>query len=154
MSDFSSATVSFGLVVSDIRKSVAFYRDAIGMIEAGGFDVPPSMGGDAGLCDYKPFHVHIMQLADTDDATEIKLMQFPDSPGARINNDFIHSSYGVRYLTIHVESIAAAVDRAKKHGAPVLGKGVVALPPSFPAGLCIACVRDPDGNIIEFVGPK
>jgi len=157
MSRFGSPTVSFGIVVSDIKKSIAFYRDAIGMIEAGDFGVPAAMGGDSGLSDYQSFQVHIMKLADSDEATDVKLMQFTGEVGEKvekISNDYIHDAYGIRYLTVLVRDIDEAVERARKAGAPPIAKGPILLPEGFPEGVYLACVREPDGNIVELIGPN
>lgn len=151
MSDFTSAIVDIGIVVSDIDKAVEFYRDGLGFTEMRGFDVPESMGADAGLSDNKPFHVHVMKLDDSKNATAIKLMQFKDAPGIKTKNDFIHTTLGVSYLTIHVSDITTAVERAAKAGAKPLAKGPILLPRG---DTYLAVVRDPDGNMIEFVGPK
>jgi len=152
--DFTSTTVDIGIVVSDIDKSVAFYKDALGFKEIGGFKVPANLGGDAGLSDYKPFQVHVLVLGEGPTATKVKLMQFPDAPGAKPNNEFIHSSVGMRYLTLPVANTEAAVARAAKAGVKPIAKGPVPLPEGFPKGVYLTCVRDPDGNLIEFVGPN
>lgn len=151
---FASARVDFGIVVSDISRSAAFYT-GLGFVEVEGFDVPSEMGERSGLTDRnKPFAVRIFQLGDGDDATNVKIMQFPGTPAARCDNSFIHSSLGVRYLTLYVDDMDQAVERARKAGAAPLAQGPYKLPNGFPEGLWLTCVRDPDGNIIELVGPK
>ena len=152
--EFASNTVDFGIVVSDAAKAAEFYQRALGFTEVPGFDVPADMGGDSGLSDYQPFHVRIMVLGQTPGATKVKLMEFRDAPGARPDNRFIHSTLGVRYLTLYVTEIDAAVERARKAGAAPLAKGPIVLPKGFPAGVYLAVVRDPDGNMIELVGPR
>jgi len=154
--NFASTTVDIGMVVSDIEKAADFYRNALGLSETTGFDVPADMGGGAGLSDNKSFHVRVFVLTGPDDdrapTTRLKIMQFPDAPGKKPDNTFIHSTCGVRYLTINVKNITAAIERAQKAGHPVLAKGPCEIP--WSKGVFIAIVRDPDGNMIEFVGPK
>ena len=147
---FTTNTVSFGIVVSDIDKSLAFYKDAVGLVEVKGFDVSAEMGGDAGLSDHRPFQVHVLKVADTPDATQVKLMQFADTPGARPDNTFIHSTYGIRYLTLRVADTDAAIERAAKAGVKPIAK----CPYLLPSGQYLTLVRDPDGNMVELVGPK
>lgn len=154
MSEFASTTINVGIVVGDIERSLAFYTGALGFTEVEGFDVPASMGGDSGLSDYKPFHVHVLKLADTENATEIKLMQFVGTPGERPRNEFIHSTLGLRYLTVYVKDIAAALERAGKAGARPIAKGPVELPATLAKGVYLAVIRDPDGNMIELIGPR
>ena len=153
-SDFASATVDIGVVASDVEKSAQFYTKAIGFTEVPGFDVPGPMGADAGLTDSKPFHVRVFVLSDAEGATNLKIMQFPDAPCARPDNAFIHSTFGFRYLTIHVKDMTAAVDRARKAGAVPLAKGPYRLPDEFGKGVHLTVFRDPDGNFVELVGPK
>jgi hypothetical protein len=89
-------------------------------------------------------------LGDDESATKIKIMEFPKAPGKKMDNRYIHSSLGFSYLTIFVADTTAAVERARNAGVtPVrepyqLGGG----------NLYLTLVKDPDGNIIEFVGPK
>jgi hypothetical protein len=44
--------------------------------------------------------------------------------------------------------------RLEKAGVKPLAKGPVALPEPLPQGIYLTVVRDPDGNIVELVGPK
>jgi len=153
-SGFSSARVDFGIIVSDIAKAATFYT-AIGFKEVGGFSVPAEMGEKSGLTDKgKPFEVRIFQLGDGEDATNVKIMQFAGTSSQRPDNSYIHSALGVRYLTLYVDDMDAAVERAGRGGAAPLAEGPYKLPETFPEGIWLTCVRDPDGNIIEFVGPR
>jgi catechol 2,3-dioxygenase-like lactoylglutathione lyase family enzyme len=154
VSAFTTPRVDIGIVVSDVERSVKFYTEGLGFTERPGFDVPAEMGGDSGLSDYKPFHVHVLALDDSEHATNVKLMEFPGVQSERPANDFIHTSLGVSYLTIYVQDITAAVERARRAGALPLAKGPILLPRKFPEGIYLALVRDPDGNMIELVGPK
>jgi catechol 2,3-dioxygenase-like lactoylglutathione lyase family enzyme len=70
------------------------------------------------------------------------------------DNEFIHSHTGFRYLTIMVEDTTAALERLTKLGVKPLAKSPVALPDSLAPGLFLTCVRDPDGNIVELLGPR
>lgn len=148
-SDFSRTTIDLGIVVSDVEKAAQFYKDALGFTEVSGFDVSAQMAGDSGLTDYKPFHVRVFVLGEEPTATKIKLMQFPDAPGKKVDNQFISSSLGFSYLTISVSDTAAAVERAKK-------AGVVPVKQPYRLGrnMYLTLVKDPDGNIVELVGPK
>ena len=52
------------------------------------------------------------------------------------------------YLTIFVSDTTASVERAKKAGAVIVKK-----PYQLGGNNYLTLVKDPDGNIIEFVGP-
>jgi len=146
---FSKTTMDIGMVVSDTEKAVAFYRDAVGFTEIPGFEVSEEVAGGSGLADDHPFSVKIMVLGKDSTATNLKLMSFPTAPGKKVDNTFIHTTLGVSYLTVHVADMNAAVDRAKEANA-------VFVKPSYDLGnnVYLTLLRDPDGNIIELVGPK
>ena len=152
-SSFASDVIDLGMVVSDIDKSLKFYKDVLGFAEIEGFKVPPQFALDTGLSNKLQLDVHVLVLGKGEKATKLKLMQFKTAPGARVDNTFIHSSYGYRYLTIAVKDVNAAVARAEKAGAKPIAKCPVPLPEGFPAGLALANYRDPDGNLVELVGP-
>jgi lactoylglutathione lyase len=152
-SNFATQTIDLGMVVSDIDKSLAFYKDVLGFTEVPGFKVPGQFGEETGLSNKLDLDVHVLVLGSGPTATKLKLMQFKTAPGARVDNSFIHSSYGYRYLTIAVKNVNAAVERANKAGGKLVAKCPVPLPTGFPEGLGLANYRDPDGNLIELVGP-
>ena len=147
-SEFARTTIDVGIVVSDVDKAAEFYKNALGFTEVPGFDVSAEMGGGSGLTDDHPFHIRVFVLGDEPTATKIKLMQFPQAPGKKVDNQFIHSSYGFSYLTIWVSDTTASVERAKKAGAVPVKE-----PYQFGDNMYLTLVKDPDGNIIEFVGP-
>jgi hypothetical protein len=108
------------------------------------------MGTDSGLTDQQPFQVRILVLGDEESATKIKIMEFPKAPGKKVDNQYIHSSLGISYLTIFVADTTAAVERARKAGVTPVSE-----PYQLGSGnYFLTLVKDPDGNIIEFVGPK
>jgi len=152
-SGFASDVIDLGVVVSDINKSLKFYKDVIGFEEIEGFSVPGGFCADTGLSNNLPLDIHVLVLGKGEKATKLKLMQLKTSPGARVDNTFIHSSYGFRYLTLSVKDVKAALVRAEKAGAKPIAKCPVPLPAGFPDGLALANFRDPDGNLIELVGP-
>ena len=150
---FARTTIDVGVVVSDINKSVKFYTEAIGMREAESFSVAGDYAADAGLTDKQPLSVRVLVLGEGDTATKLKLMQIPGAKSKASDNQFIHSQLGYRYLTIFVADATAAAARLKAAGVKPLGKGPLPLPPGFPEGMRLSVVRDPDGNLIELIGP-
>src|SRR4030042_1050879 len=114
--DFPRTTIDVGIVVSNVEKAAQFYKNAIGFTELPGFDVSKEMGGDAGLSDYQACSVRVLVPADEPNATRIKIMEFTEAPGKKVDNKFIHSSLGFSYLTISVSDMTAPMERAKKAG--------------------------------------
>ncbi|MFN9367691.1 MAG: VOC family protein [Planctomycetia bacterium] len=152
---FPRSTIDLGTVVGDLERSVRFYEEAIGFREVKGFDVPAQVAADAGLTDGKPLAVRVLVLGEGEAATKLKLMQVADTTPRAGDNEFIHSHTGFRYLTIMVADTDAALERLRKFGAKPLGKSPVPIPETIaPPGLFLTCVRDPDGNIVELIGPR
>jgi len=151
--DFANQTIDFGVVVSDIDKSVAFYTKAVGFKQVGAFSVSGSMGKDSGLTDGTPVDIKVLSLGEGAGATKLKLMQFKGVKAKASDEKYIHSTLGYSYITIFVKDTKAAVARAKAAGAKPLAKGPVALPENLKAGFYLTLLRDPDGNFVELVGP-
>lgn len=146
-------TIDFGIVVSDLQKSAAFYKDTLGLTEVDPFSVGADFCTDAGLTDGQPLSIRVFVLGEGETATRVKLMEVPAASPKKIDNAFIHSSLGMRYLTLVTSDLPAALERAAQHGVKPVAKGPVRLPQGFPQELGLACVQDPDGNLIELIGP-
>lgn len=151
---FARATIDVGCVVSDVDAAVKFYTQAVGMKEVDGFDVPAGFATRAGLTDQRPLSIRVLVLGDDDTATKLKLMEVPGANSRPSDNTTIHSQLGFSYLTIFVTDMDAAVERLKRAQVKILGEGPVELPAELAAGVYLTVVRDPDGNLVELVGPK
>lgn len=151
--NFSNPTVDLGIVVSDADKALKFYVDAVGFTKAGSFDVPASTATDAGLTNNKPLSIHVLKLGSGPGATSIKIMEVPGVKSRKPNNKYIHSQFGFSYLTIHVKSTEKAMEKLKKAGVKPIAKGPVELPASLGKGVYLTVLQDPDGNLVELVGP-
>ena len=147
---FSKGTFGLGIVVSDLDKAAKFYQDVVGMTEVKGFAAPANVATSFGLTDNQPVVVRRFVLADVKDAPSLKLMAFPDAPGAKPDQRFIHSTLGFSYLTLFVNDMDAAVDRAKKAEVKLLGQ----TPAKIGGSNFLTVIKDPDGNFIELIGPS
>ncbi|MCH7917226.1 MAG: VOC family protein [Planctomycetes bacterium] len=151
--EFTKPTIDIGCVVSDIDASVKFYTEAIGFKATGGFKVSPGMASDAGLTDNKALDVMVLTLGEGDGATSLKLMQV-QGRSKKLKNDYIDTTLGFSYITIFVTSTDAAMARLKKAGVKPIAKGPVTLPADLDSSMALTIVRDPDGNLVELLGPK
>ena len=152
--EFTGTTIDLGVVVSDIKKSVEFYTKSVGFTEIQGFQVPGGFCQDAGLTDGAMLDVHVLVLGAGESATKLKLMQLPGVKSKKSDNEHIHSQLGFSYITIFVTDTKAALARLKTTGVAPVAKGPVELPKGFPPGVFLTIVRDPDGNLVELVGPQ
>ena len=152
--EFPRTTIDLGCVVTDLDKSVRFYTEGIGFRELPGFSVDGPLAADAGLTDSKPLTVRVLVLGEGEHATKFKLMQVADTAPRPGDNEFIHSHTGLRYLTIMVADTDAALARLAKLGVKPVAKSPIALPDHLAKGMHLTCVRDPDGNLVELIGPR
>lgn len=150
--EFSSSVIDLGVVVSDLEKSAKFYTEAVGFREVKGFAVPAEFCADAGLTDGKPLTIRVFVLGDGPSATKLKLMEVPGTKKGPAG--LANSQLGYRYVTIHINDTDAALKRIEKAGIKPVAKTPVALPDGFPKGVALTVLHDPDGNIVELVGPK
>ena len=147
---FSKPVIDIGIVVSDVAKSAAFYTNAIGFKEVPGFKVTAERAAEVGLTDHQPADIRVFVLGEGNLATRVKLMSFPDAPGKKPDQKFIHSTVGMRYLTLYVTDLTASLKRLEQAAVKLLGR----TPTDLGGGTWIAVFQDPDGNFIELVGPR
>lgn len=147
--EFSRTTIDLGMVVSNVEKTAKFYTEALGFKELSGFDVSAQMANDTGLTDNRPFKVRVFVLGDEPTATRLKIMEIPGANSKKVDNQYIGSSLGFRYLTVMVADLTKVMARLKQNGiAPVKE------PYRLGGDSYLILVKDPDGNTVELIGPR
>lgn len=149
-SEFTKPVIDIGVVVKDAERSAKFLTNAIGFKEVRGFAVTPDLGRKIGLVDGHAVNVRVFVLDEMDQATRIKILAFPDAPGKQPDQAYIHSTLGMRYLTLYVKDVNRALERLKQAGVALLGD----TPVDLGSGNWLVAVKDPDGNFIELIGPR
>jgi lactoylglutathione lyase len=149
---FTRTTIDIGTVVSDLDASVRFYTEGIGFRELSSFQVTAELAAAVGLTDSKPLDVRVLVLGEGPTATKLKLMQVADSSPREGDNEFIHSHTGFRYLTIMVSDTIDTLGKLAAIGVKPLAYPVT-LPKNLAPGMSLTCVKDPDGNLVELIGP-
>jgi catechol 2,3-dioxygenase-like lactoylglutathione lyase family enzyme len=144
--EFSKGNIDIGIVVRDADRTAAFLTNAIGMAEVKGFSVSPEMGRKIGLVDGYPVDVRMFSLG-AEPCAKIKVLSVPKAKTA--DQKFIHSTLGIRYLTLYVKDLTPAVERIKAAKVKFLGE----TPYDLGGGNYLAVVQDPDGNFLELIGP-
>jgi lactoylglutathione lyase len=132
-----------GLVVKDLDKQVAFYRDVVGlkvMRETEAIALPG--GGHTGLDGARR---KLVFLGDDYGEHQLELIYYID-PASPAGNPLDHHQVGSIHICFKTENIQDCYENLLQHGAPLL------TPPRFARGgavrLCYA--QDPEGNWIEF----
>jgi len=148
--EFSKPIIDVGIVVKDADRSARFLTNAIGFKEVQGFPVTAELGKKIGLIDSHATTVRVFVLEEVDQATRIKLLSFPQAAGKQPDQAYIHSTLGIRYLTLYVKDMNRALERLKKAEVKLLGE----TPVELGGGTWLVAVKDPDGNFIELIGTK
>ena len=149
-SDFSKPVIDLGMVVKDSDRTAQFLTNVIGFKEVRGFSVNAEVARKIGLIDGYPAEVRVFVLEGAEPATRIKVLSFPKAQARQADQAFIHSTLGFRYLTLYVKDMNPILERLKKAGVPTLGETPMEMGP----GTWLVAIKDPDGNFIEFVGPR
>ncbi len=125
----SKDSIDLGIVISDEKAALGFYRDGLGMEMEGELPLP---GG----------RMYRLKCG----TTIIKLVKLEKTPEAKPVPGGPMRGLGLRYFTISVPDIRGLV-------AQLEAKGIRPTVPvtEFRPGVTIAMVADPDGNTVEFL---
>lgn len=146
----SKPIIDIGIVVKDSGRTAQFLTNVAGFKEVRGFPVSADLGRKIGLIDGHATQVRVFAFEETDQATRLKVLSFPNAPGKQPDQAYIHSTLGIRYLTLYVKDVNRVLDRARKAGVAALGE----TPVDLGTGTWLLALKDPDGNFIEFIGPR
>jgi catechol 2,3-dioxygenase-like lactoylglutathione lyase family enzyme len=127
----SSPGIDLGIVVSDLDRSLHFYRGLLGLHHEGSNPVP---GGGT---------MHRLWAAES----MIKLVAPESAPEQSVIAGGLRGgALGLRYFTFSVADLDELMADLKANGVPVI-RDVT----EMSAGVRIAIVEDPDGNHVEFL---
>ncbi|TDQ33367.1 VOC family protein [Zeaxanthinibacter enoshimensis] len=139
---------AIGIVVSDINASLDFYKNVLGMVEVGEFELDADWSAEAGAANNQPFKVKRLKQKDNPAATEIKLAYF-EEPVKRSDLGGINDRAGVNYLTFYysAKDFQKILDQSKKFNIQKLGW-------VKRDAYQLVFLRDPDNVFIEIVSRK
>src|SRR5260221_14296661 len=122
-------SIDLGIIITDEKAALAFYRDALGLDWEGELPLP---GG----------RMYRLKCG----TTVIKLLKLEKTPTAKPAPGGPMGGLGFRYFTISVPDIRALMSQLK-------AKGIRLTMPvtEFRPGVTISMVTDPDGNTVEFI---
>jgi catechol 2,3-dioxygenase-like lactoylglutathione lyase family enzyme len=130
--DLQKSAIDLGIVIQESERSLAFYRDLLGFKHEADTPMPLGSGGV----------MHRLWCGDS----MIKLVCFNETPEARPPKGGIDGATGYRYWTMQVNNLDEIMRDCEAAGVKV------AVPVTeLAAGVRIGIVRDPDGNLVEFV---
>jgi glyoxylase I family protein len=129
--ELTKDSIDLGIVVRDPERSLAFYRDTLGLELVDERPLPIGGGTMYRLCC---------------GTSLIKLVHLTRDPPAPAPPGGIAGGFGYRYWTIsvsNIDAVTAACERA--------GHRIVIPVHEIRLGTSIAIVEDPDGNWVEFL---
>jgi catechol 2,3-dioxygenase-like lactoylglutathione lyase family enzyme len=126
----TSPGIDLGIVVSDLERSLHFYRNLLGLHHEGTNPVP-GVGT-----------MHRLWAAES----MIKLIGPDAPPQPGIAGGLRAGAQGLRYFTFSVVELDELMAELASHGVPTV-RGIT----DMGNGVRIAIVEDPDGNHVEFL---
>ncbi len=140
-----------GLTVSDLTRSIAFYRDVLGLSYVGEM----SMGGPESAALFRrpgcTARVAYLQTKDKH-APLVELIQFTDHPSAAAESSLFQTS--ISELCFSTDDIDAEYARLCQQGVSFLSEPQTFDSTAYGFGKSRAVyLRDPDGNILELIQP-
>lgn len=132
------------LSVADVKRSQRWYRDVLGLEPAGGTNI--FFGPLATMVQGVPRAASTCWwLVDRQDAFQLELFEFHSPPTRPLPEDWRPSDIGYTTVCVHVADFDAALTAARAAGSEPLAD------PVGEPGARRACVRDPDGALIELM---
>lgn len=134
-----------GICVTDVKRSIAFYREVFGFVEVS----KTAVGAEVGpLIELDCAELHLRSHFLERDGLRIELMQFdaPQPLGSRERGPF--NTLGLTHLAFRVSAIEPVIAGVIEHGGTVIESTRVG---RADMGVELIYVLDPDGNRIELI---
>jgi catechol 2,3-dioxygenase-like lactoylglutathione lyase family enzyme len=145
----ATALVHTGLTVSDLDRSIGFYRDALG------FEVvmqQEKQGGYLGaIVGYPDAHVRMAHLALPGSAHRIELFEYLEPRSAPRTTE--PRDVGVTHVCLTVDDLQSLYDRLRESGACSFLSPPVEVDTGANRGGSALYLRDPDGILVELFQP-
>lgn len=135
-----------GISVTDLDRSIAFYREMFGMEPLGEPFVfkGPQM---AEIMDIPDVEGRMCMIAKG--SMWLELFEFTSPRGKQKGRNYPVSDHGYSHFGMTVDDVQATYDRLKAAGVPIHGR----LQTFAGGGMRAAYCRDPDGNVFEIMQP-
>jgi catechol 2,3-dioxygenase-like lactoylglutathione lyase family enzyme len=140
-----------GLTVRDLERSVAFYRDALGLEPV--MEVQERRGGYWGrIVGYPNVDVRFVHVALPGDDRRLELVEYRNPPSRDDAGE--PRDVGVTHVCFLVDDVASVAERARRAGAELYSDPVEVTEGPNAGGLGLY-LRDPDGITVEiFQAPR
>ena len=132
-----------GICVSNLERSLRFFRDLLGFIVEHELEIAGQPTDT--LLRLQDSHLQAVYLVR--DGVRVELLQFL-SPPAPPRRERVMNEPGLTHLSFRVADLRRVVDALRAAGERVLDETILDFP-DFQAGACF--ILDPDGQLIELV---
>ena len=132
-----------GICVSDLERSVGFYRDVLGFVEAGRFEPDPASTSRLLEIDCTLRAVYLER-----DGWRIELLHYPDPGSTGSSEPRPMNQLGMTHLSFRVENIDRVLEKLEAAGGRVLEGSVLAI---GDGGAKALMAVDPDGTRLEII---
>ena len=137
-----------GFVVSDIERSLGFYRDLLGLKEERNMIVEGEFISK--LVGYPEARLHIVYLGMGDMRHAVELIQYLEPAGKRAAS-IQRNDVGATHLGVIVDDLDAFYQRLSKEGVKFVSPPALRPQAEYPWALKACYLHDPDGNLLEFI---
>ena len=132
-----------GLCVTDLERSLRFYRDALGFTEEHRLEI----GGEPTDRLLRLRDTHLRAIYLVRDGFRLELLQFASPPGPPARERPMNEP-GLTHLSFRVADLEATLAALAAAGGRVLDETVLSFP-EWQSGAAFVC--DPDGQLLELV---
>jgi len=132
-----------GICVSDLERSLRFYRDALGFRVEHELHVEGEPSDT--LLRLRGVDLHAVYLQR--DGVRIELLRFASPPAPPARTRAMHER-GLTHLSFRVAALDATIAALRAAGEQILDETIIRIP-EFRAAACF--VVDPDGQLVELV---
>ena len=141
MVELQRPVLDIALVVRDFEKALEFYRDKLGFIPTRQINVDDGTARRTGL-GAAGFDIQYMRIGDVN----LKLVHMKNSPPTGPTGS--NTVYGYRYVTMWVEDMDRTYEEWRANGVEFLSEPIRRTP-----DMRVVVLKDPEGNLIEILGP-
>ncbi len=137
-----------GFVVSDMERSLAFYRDLLGLE----VERDQILEGDfiSEVVGYPDARLHIVYLGMGDMRHSVELIQYFNPPGDTVNLPERHQ-VGASHLGVMVDDLDAFYETLSAQGVQFVNPPATRPNAVYPAASKGCYMQDPDGNWLELL---
>ena len=137
-----------GIVVKDMERSLAFYKDLLGLQE----ERNQVLEGDlvSQLVGYPDARLHVIYLSNGDMRHAVELIEYLEPPGESIHTSKLNA-IGTVHIGVIVDDLDACYREMTAKGIRFVNPPFVREDAQYPWARKACYLQDPDGNWLELI---